>query len=122
MEAEEDADQRNGDGQGGRHDIGQVFWLTEQAEDDGVQGKLANSEEQDQSPMKYGWKWDRCVSPEFFLPSLIHCRDGLETSFNIFQTLPEGLINRLKFGNPERGPFVEPLNLLFPVSNQGLLE
>ena len=86
VDADEQPEERNGDGEGGGHDIGQVFRFAEQPKNHGVQRKLADCQEHDQNQMKNGRKKNRDVPSQFLFPSLIRLGDGLEPDFKLFHT------------------------------------
>ena len=63
MDADEQPEERDRDGEGGGHDVGQVFRFAEQPKDDGVQRKFADSKKQDEGDMKDGRKRNRDIPP-----------------------------------------------------------
>src|SRR3989442_7503576 len=99
-----------------------LFPYTTLFRSDGVEGKLAETEEADEPPVQGGREGDRHVPPQLLGSGLVAVGDRLDPAFEVLQASGEGLERRLALGDPDRGALEDPMNLLLPVSDQRLLE
>jgi hypothetical protein len=72
--------------------------------------------------VQHGRERDRHVSPELLDPGLVALGDRLDPVIEVLQASHQRVEHRLELGDPEGGLLVDPLDLLFPVRDQRLLE
>ena len=122
MDADEHTDQRNDDGQRGGHHVRQVLRLTEEAEDDRVQRKLAHRQEHDERPVEHRREDDRRVTTELGRADLVPVGEGPHAMLDIVELSLVGLDLGPQPGDLGRRALVDPLHLLLAVRDQRLLE
>src|SRR2546422_4422215 len=122
VDADEHADQRNGDGQRRGHHIRQVLRFTEEAEDDGVQRELADRQERDQRPVKDSWEDDHRIPPQLRRAHLVGLGDRPDAALELVELALVRLDDRPKLGDPARGGLEDLLHGLLAIRDQRLLE